>query len=120
MRGESDGHALDAGHLAELLRLVDDGVIGISSARQLLPSIYASGRSPSSLVEEQGLVQVSDTSALERTVREVLAANPAPVADYRSGKLTAINFLKGQVMKASRGKANPAVVESLLTQLLSE
>ncbi len=120
LRGESDGHTLEAAHLAELLRLVDDGVIGISTARQLLPNVYETGRSPSGLVEEQGLAQVSDTSALEQTVREVLAANPAPVADYRAGKLTAINFLKGQVMKASRGKANPTVVESLLTQLLGQ
>jgi len=120
LRGESaDGHALEAGHLAELIHLVDDGAIGISTARQILPSVFATGRSPSALVEEQGLAQVSDTGALEQTVREVLAANPAPVADYRSGKLTAINFLKGQVMKASRGKANPSVVEELLKKLLA-
>ena len=81
--------------------------------------MFATGQSPAALVEEQGLAQVSDTSALEQTVREVLAANPAPVADYRSGKLTAINFLKGQVMKATRGKANPAVVEELLKKLLA-
>jgi aspartyl-tRNA(Asn)/glutamyl-tRNA(Gln) amidotransferase subunit B len=120
LRGESaDGHALEASHLAELIRLVDDGVIGISTARQVLPAVYDSGRSPAALVQEQGLAQVSDTRALEQTVREVLEANPAPVADYRSGKLTVINFLKGQVMKASRGKANPTVVEDLLKQLLS-
>jgi aspartyl-tRNA(Asn)/glutamyl-tRNA(Gln) amidotransferase subunit B len=120
LRGDSsDGQALDASHLAELIRLVDDGVIGISTARQILPSVFATGRSPAALVEEQGLAQVSDTGALEQTVREVLAANPAPVADYRSGKLTAINFLKGQVMKASRGKANPTVVEDLLKRLLA-
>jgi aspartyl-tRNA(Asn)/glutamyl-tRNA(Gln) amidotransferase subunit B len=119
LRGDAvDGRALEASHLAELIRLVDDGVIGISSARQILPAVYESGRSPAALVEEQGLAQVSDTGALEQTVREVLAANPAPVADYRSGKLTAINFLKGQVMKASRGKANPTVVEELLKSLL--
>jgi aspartyl-tRNA(Asn)/glutamyl-tRNA(Gln) amidotransferase subunit B len=120
LRGETDGVVLEASHLAELIRLVEDGVIGISTARQLLPTVYESGRAPSALVDEQGLAQVSDTSALEQTVREVLAANPAPVADYRSGKLTAINFLKGQVMKASRGKANPTVVEGLLSQLLGE
>jgi aspartyl-tRNA(Asn)/glutamyl-tRNA(Gln) amidotransferase subunit B len=120
LRGETDGQVLDAGHLAELLRLVDEGVLGISAARQILPTVYETGRAPGALVDEQGLAQVSDTSALERTVRDVLAANPAPVADYRAGKVTAINFLKGQVMKASRGKANPAVVEDLLTGLLGE
>jgi len=116
----SDGQVLEAGHLAELLKLVDDGVIGISVARQVLPTVYATGRAPRAIVEEQGLGQVSDTGALEQTVRSVLAANPAPVADYRAGKLTAINFLKGQVMKASRGKANPGVVEELLKQLLEQ
>jgi len=67
-----------------------------------------------------GLGQVSDATALETTVRDILSANPAPVADYRSGKLTAINFLKGQVMKATRGKANPAVAEELLKRLLAD
>ena len=115
----SDGHILDATHLAELIRLVDDGVIGISAARQVLPTVYESGRSPSAVVEELGLAQVSDSSALESAVREVLTANPSAVSDYRSGKLTAINFLKGQVMKATRGKANPAVAEELLKKLLA-
>jgi aspartyl-tRNA(Asn)/glutamyl-tRNA(Gln) amidotransferase subunit B len=122
LRDESsgDGHNFDPHHLAELLRLVDDGVIGISAARQVLPTVYESGRAPRELVAELGLAQVSDTSELETVVREVLGANAAPVADYRSGKLTAINFLKGQVMKATRGKANPAVAEDLLKRLLSE
>ena len=120
LRGEADGHTLSAGHLAELIRLVDEGVIGISAARQILPTVYETGRAPAALVQEQGLAQVSDTSALEQTVREVLAANPQPVADYKAGKLTALNFLKGQVMKASRGKANPTVVEDLLKALLGD
>jgi aspartyl-tRNA(Asn)/glutamyl-tRNA(Gln) amidotransferase subunit B len=118
---DADGHGrtLDAGHLAELIRLVDDGVIGISAARQLLPAVYETGRPPRQLVEEQGLAQVSDSSALEAAVRSAIEANPAAVADYKAGKESAINFLKGQVMKQTRGKANPAVAETLLRQLLS-
>ena len=115
----TDGHAFDARHLAELIRLVDAGVIGISAARQVLPTVYQTGRSPRAVVDELGLAQVSDTSALEASVREVLAGNPNAVADYQAGKATAINFLKGQVMKATRGKANPAVVEDLLKTLLN-
>jgi len=115
----TDGHAFDATHLAELIRLVDDGVIGISAARQVLPTVFESGRSPRTVVDELGLAQVSDSSALEAAVRDVLAANEAAVQDYRAGKLTAINFLKGQVMKATRGKANPAIAEDLLKQLLA-
>jgi aspartyl-tRNA(Asn)/glutamyl-tRNA(Gln) amidotransferase subunit B len=119
LHAEANGHTLDARHLAELIKLVDDGVVGISAARQLLPSVYESGKSPRVLVDEMGLVQVSDTEALEEAVRGVLAANTAAVADYHSGKLTAINFLKGQVMKATRGKANQGVVEDLLKRLLA-
>jgi aspartyl-tRNA(Asn)/glutamyl-tRNA(Gln) amidotransferase subunit B len=116
----ADGQVFEAAHLAELIHLVDEGVIGISAARQILPSVWESGRAPRAVVDELGLAQVSDTSQLETVVREVLSANAAPVADYHSGKLTAINFLKGQVMKATRGKANPTVAEDLLKRLLSE
>jgi len=119
LRGETDGHALDPQHLADLIHMVDAGEIGSSAARQVLPHVYESGRSPRSLVEELGLAQVSDSSELESIVTTVISQNPAPVADYRNGKLTAINFLKGQVMKASRGKANPNVAEELLKQHLS-
>ncbi len=119
LRGETDGIAVNADHLAELIRIVDDGVIGMTVARQLLPTLVETGKRPRQLVDELGLAQVSDTAALESAVREVLDANPSAVADYRGGKLTAINFLKGQVMKATRGKANQAIVEDLLKTLLS-
>lgn len=115
----SDGHALDPRHLADLIKLVDDGVIGISAARQVLPSVFETGKAPRALVDELGLMQVSDSTALEASVRDVLAANPSAVTDYKAGKMTAINFLKGQVMKATRGKANPSVAEELLKRLLS-
>jgi aspartyl-tRNA(Asn)/glutamyl-tRNA(Gln) amidotransferase subunit B len=114
-----NGHALQPEHLAELIRLVDDGVIGISAARQVLPEVQRTGKSPRGLVEEMGLAQVSDTSALDAAARAAIEANPAAVADYKSGKETAINFLKGQVMRSTKGKANPAVAEELLRKLLA-
>jgi aspartyl-tRNA(Asn)/glutamyl-tRNA(Gln) amidotransferase subunit B len=114
-----DGHVLEAHHLAELIRLVDEGVIGISAARQLLPEVYRTGKSPRSLVTDLGLTQVSDSAALSAAVQAAIDANPAAVGDYRAGKTSAINFLKGQVMKSTRGKANPAVVEDLLETLLA-
>src|SRR5262245_48698890 len=86
----SNGNVLAPAHLAELIRLVDDGVIGISAARQVLPDVYRTGRAPGSLIEELGLAQVSDSAALEATVREVIEANPAAVGDYQSGKLAAL------------------------------
>jgi aspartyl-tRNA(Asn)/glutamyl-tRNA(Gln) amidotransferase subunit B len=114
LRGDSDedGQTVEPRHLAELIRLVDQGVIGSSAARQLLPELQRTGKSPRALVDELGLTQVSDSSELEQAARSAIEANPAAVADYKSGKETAINFLKGQVMKATRGKANPAVVEA--------
>ncbi len=120
LRAESaTGGQLHGRQLAELLALVDGGTVGISAARQVLPEVYRTGKAPRIVVDELGLAQVSDTGALEQAVRAAIAANPAAVADYRAGKLTAINFLKGQVMKATRGKANPAVAEELLRQHLS-
>jgi len=117
LRADSDP-PLSPNNLAELIRLVDDGVIGISAARQLLATVCETGKTPRVLVDELGLGQVSDSSALEAAVRAAIDANPSAVADYRSGKATAINFLKGQVMKTTRGKANPAIAEDLLKSLL--
>jgi aspartyl-tRNA(Asn)/glutamyl-tRNA(Gln) amidotransferase subunit B len=104
--------------LAELIRLVDAGAIGGSAAKQVLEASFRSGKEPRALVDELGLAQVSDAGELEAAVRAAIESQPAAVADYRSGKTTAINFLKGQVMKATRGKANPAVVEALLRDAL--
>ena len=119
-RLRTDGEpSLSPNNLAELIRLVDQGVIGISTARQLLATVCETGKAPGVLVDQLGLAQVSDSSALEEAVRAAIEANPAAVADYRSGKATAINFLKGQVMKTTRGKANPATAEELLKNLLA-
>jgi aspartyl-tRNA(Asn)/glutamyl-tRNA(Gln) amidotransferase subunit B len=121
LHADSDaaGHpALQPQHLAELIRLVDERVIGISAARQLLPEMYRANRPPRALIDEQGLAQVSDSTALEEAAKAVIEANPSAVADYKSGKLPAINKLKGELMKATRGKANPAVAEELLKTLL--
>jgi aspartyl-tRNA(Asn)/glutamyl-tRNA(Gln) amidotransferase subunit B len=117
LRADGDP-ALSGRALAELIALVDSGTISTASGRVVLERLFVSDKSPRALVEELGLAQVSDSGALEGMVREVLAANPAAIADYRNGKLTAINFLKGQVMKATRGKANQGVVEELLKKLL--
>jgi aspartyl-tRNA(Asn)/glutamyl-tRNA(Gln) amidotransferase subunit B len=93
---------------------VDRGVLTGNGAKQVLEAAFRTGTSPARLVDELGLAQVSDSSALESAVDAALAANPAAVADYHAGKASAINFLKGQVMKATRGKANPGVVDEML------
>jgi aspartyl-tRNA(Asn)/glutamyl-tRNA(Gln) amidotransferase subunit B len=119
MRAETGEEGrLTPGQLAELIHLVDTGVVSGSAAKQVLEAGFRSGKDPRALVEELGLGQVSDVAALEEAVGTVIGANPAAVADYRGGKLGALNFLKGQVMKATRGKANPGVVEELLRKRL--
>ena len=80
----------------------------------VIPEMIAHGKSPKEIVEDKGLVQISDTGAIEAIVDEVLAANPKAVEDYRAGKGNSIGFLVGQVMKASKGKANPGLVNELL------
>jgi aspartyl-tRNA(Asn)/glutamyl-tRNA(Gln) amidotransferase subunit B len=101
-------------HLADLLKLIDAGTISQSAAKQVFEEMYRSGRAPAEVVETLGLAQVSDSDELSRIVDEVIAANPQPVADYKGGKTSAAGRLVGEVMKATRGRANPAVVNQLL------
>jgi aspartyl-tRNA(Asn)/glutamyl-tRNA(Gln) amidotransferase subunit B len=119
LRSEHEGQ-LTPKHLAELIALIDAGTVNVSSARQVFEASFQTGKSPRALVEELGLAQVSDAGALEDAAKTAIQANPAAVADYKAGKETAINFLKGQVMRATRGKANPAVAEDLLRKYLAD
>jgi aspartyl-tRNA(Asn)/glutamyl-tRNA(Gln) amidotransferase subunit B len=107
-------------HFAELLGLVERGVLSLALAKQVFEETFASGERPEAIVQARGLSQISDSGELERIVAEVLAANPKPVADFRAGKEAALSALIGQVMKATRGKANPGVVTTLLRTRLSE
>ena len=106
-------------HLAELIALIEDGVISGKIAKDVLPESVSSGKPPKAIVEEKGLVQISDTGELEGIVREIIAANPGPLADYKAGKQKAMGFFVGQVMKATKGQANPKLVNEILTQELS-
>ncbi len=105
--------------LASLLRLIDDGTISGKIAKTVFEEMARTGGDPASIVKEKGLVQVTDTSAIEEVVDRVLAGNPQSVADFRSGKGKALGFLVGQVMKESRGKANPQMVNEILMKKLS-
>jgi len=106
-------------HLAELLGLIDQGTVSQATAKQVLEEVAKTGTAPKRITEEQGLVQISDTSELEQAVSAAIAANPQAVVDYHAGKTNAMGFLTGQVMKATRGKANPAVVNDLLKRQLA-
>ena len=104
--------------LLELVVLVENKTISNSAAQQVFAEMFDTGQAPSVIVQEKGLAQVSDTGAIEKFCDDAIAANPAPVADYRAGKIAALNSLKGQVMKLSKGKANPALVGEILERKL--
>lgn len=106
--------------LASLISLIDKGTISNSAAKKVLAKMFEEPEDPEKLVEKLGLVQVSDEGALKAMVDEVLANNPQSVADYKAGKDKAIGFLVGQIMKASRGKANPQIINKLLKEALDD
>ena len=106
-------HALD-----ELVNLIDDGKISSKQGKEVFAEMFASGKAAAQIVKERGLEQVSDTGAIEALCKQVMDSNPKAVGEYKAGKLGSINFLKGQVLKISQGKANPQVVNDLLAKLL--
>ncbi len=108
----------EAGAIGELVGLVEGGQISSKIAQAVFAEMFESGKAPATIVEEKGLAQVSDSGELESMCREVIEANPGPAEDFHNGKEAALNFLKGQVMKASRGKANPQMVGELLANIL--
>ncbi|MCM3870515.1 MAG: Asp-tRNA(Asn)/Glu-tRNA(Gln) amidotransferase subunit GatB [Pyrinomonadaceae bacterium] len=104
--------------LGALLRMIDEGKISGKQGKDVLIEMFRTGKGAASIVEEQGLVQVSDTSEIDRIIDEILATNPQQLAGYRAGKETLFGFFVGQVMKASKGKANPKVVNERLKEKL--
>jgi aspartyl-tRNA(Asn)/glutamyl-tRNA(Gln) amidotransferase subunit B len=106
------------GGIAELVDLVDGGSISSKIAQEVFGEMFATGESPAAIVARKGLSQVSDSSLIEKYCREAIEANPGPASDFRAGKAAALNFLKGQVMKLSKGKANPAMAGEVLERLL--
>ncbi len=104
--------------LLELIALVDEKTISTSIAQTVFGEMFATGEAPRAIVQAKGLAQVTDTGAIEKFCDEAIAANPKSVEDYRSGKVAALNALKGQVMKLSKGKANPALAGEILERKL--
>ena len=109
---------IQAAYIGELTALIELGTISGRQGKEVFAEMMVSGKQPAVIVEEKGLKQVSDTGAIEALCDEVIAANPASVADFKSGKEAALNFLKGQVMKLSKGKANPALAGEILAKKL--
>ena len=104
--------------IVELQNLVKAGTLNSNMAKDVFERMFESGGSPAAIAEAEGLVQISDTDAVNAAVAEAIAANPQPVQDYLDGKETAIRFLVGQVMKATRGKANPQIATEMLNDKL--
>ena len=104
--------------LAQLVSLIEAGTISNTQAKEVFETMFADGRDPRAIVEASGQTQISDDAALREVARGVIEAQPRAVADYRAGKQEALKFLMGQVMRATRGRANPPLVTGILRELL--
>ena len=113
-----DSMKLQPQDLNELVALIESGKISSQIAQGVFAEMFTTGIAPTKIVEAKGLLQVSDTGAIEKFCDDAIAANPGPVADFKAGKTAALNSLKGQVMKLSKGKANPALVGEILERKL--
>lgn len=106
--------------LAQLITIVKDGKINNNTGKKVLKEIFDTGKDPEIIVKEQGLIQISDEGALKEIVAKVLDENEQSIIDYKNGKDRAIGFLVGQIMKASKGKANPQIVNKMVIDVINE
>ncbi len=107
-------------HLAEIIRMVDEKKITTNTAKSLLDQVEETGSAPNEIVERENLAQVSDEGALRQVITKVIAGNPDQVKTYRAGKETVIGWFVGQVMRETKGKANPQLVQELLAEILAD
>lgn len=112
--------AFTPGQLGEMVNLINDKTISSSIAKQVLKEMFKSGKDPKAIVKEQNLAQMSDTGELKGMVLDVMKANPQSVEDLKNGKEKAIGFLVGQIMRQTKGKANPQMVNQLIRDLIDE
>jgi aspartyl-tRNA(Asn)/glutamyl-tRNA(Gln) amidotransferase subunit B len=110
---------LKASHLAEVIKLTQKNEVSSTGAKTIITKAWESGDSVSTIVDREGLKQVSDLSSLEPAIDQVIAANPSQVADFKAGKDKLLGFFVGQVMKATGGKANPGLLGDLIRKKLS-
>jgi aspartyl-tRNA(Asn)/glutamyl-tRNA(Gln) amidotransferase subunit B len=111
---------LTPAYLAAIIKLVDAGTVNTSTGKSLLEKVESTGHTPGEIVQAEGLAKVSDEDAIRSVCAQVLAENPEQVASYKNGKVTLIGWFVGQVMRKSRGKADPQLAKSLLEELLSQ
>lgn len=109
---------LKPAHLAEMLRLIDNGTISGKIAKTVFDEMYRTAKNPEEIIKEKGLVQISDSGAIEKAIDEIIAKNPKEADRFRAGDEKLISFFVGQVMKLTRGKANPQMVNDILKKKL--
>ena len=105
--------------IGELVAVIDAGQISGKQGKDVFAEMLAAGKSPATIIKEKGLAQVSDSGAIEGFCDQAIAGNPKSVADFKAGNKAALNALVGQVMKLSKGKANPQLVSEILARKLT-
>ena len=115
---EPDQIPFGADELAKVVELIDKGTISSAIAKKVVTELFENPRNPEDIIKEKGWIQISDEGAIKEVVLKVLVSNPQSIADYKGGKDKALGFLVGQAMKATKGKANPQMLNELfLTEL---
>lgn len=117
---ESGDMILSAENFTKILKVVEEGKISNNIGRDVLEEIFDENKDPMKVIEEKGLMQISSSDELEKIVDEIIAANPKSVEDFKAGKTQSASFLMGQVMKATKGKANPKIAKQLVDEKLSK
>jgi aspartyl-tRNA(Asn)/glutamyl-tRNA(Gln) amidotransferase subunit B len=115
---EINDSPVSAAHLAELIQKIDSNEISGKIAKTVFEEMFATGKQPSAIIKEKGFVQISDSSELEAVVRKVIEANPQQTQEYKAGKVKLLGFFVGQVMKETKGQANPAMLNELVKKIL--
>jgi aspartyl-tRNA(Asn)/glutamyl-tRNA(Gln) amidotransferase subunit B len=110
---------ITAKDLADMIKLIEAGTISGKMAKDIITDMYKTGKPPQKIIEEKGLVQITDEGELVKTITAIILANPNQLKDYRGGKEKLFGFFVGQVMKATQGKANPQLVNDMLKKMLA-
>ena len=113
-----DDTKLTANRLCELIGVIESGAISTNAGKTVFEELLVSDKTVKEIIEEKGLAQISDKTALYDIAKQVLADNEKSVNDYKGGKTNALGFLVGQCMKASKGKANPGLMKEIILELL--
>ena len=116
---EPEDIKMEPENLAHLIKIIDEGKISKTAGKEVFAEMFDTNKSPEVIIKEKGLTQISSSDELEKLVDEVLQNNPQSIQDFKAGKKQAAGYLMGQVMKASKGQANPQIAKKMLEDKLS-